>query len=126
MVPSRAAASNICSDGFYVWALAQSAQREVEKNVVEMINAVIDQAWYEISVRREWRASDARVQKFRLFMHCYSLPQRAVAIAIGYGKLFLCDQHDFKRASLEATTRISLKAKSLNAHPQLIAPNVAC
>ena len=89
MVPSRAATSNMCSEGFYVWALAQRVQREAEKSDVEIIIAVIDQAWYEISVRREWRASEARVQKFRLFMHCYSPPQRAVVIAIGYGKLFL-------------------------------------
>ena len=43
-------------------------------------------------VWREWRASEARVLMFRLFMHGYSLPQRAVAIAIGYDKLFLRDQ----------------------------------
>ena len=79
----------MCSEGFYVWALAQSAQREVENSVVEIIIAMIDQAWYEISVKREWRANEARILMFRLFMHCFSPPQRAVVIAIGYGKLFL-------------------------------------
>ena len=43
-------------------------------------------------VWRERRASEARVMMFRHFMHSYSLPQKAVAIAIGYGKLFLRDQ----------------------------------
>ena len=42
-------------------------------------------------------------------------------IAIGFGKLLLSDQHDFKCASLEATTRVSLQTKYLNAQLQLIA-----